>query len=147
MKVYRITLAQYALKLYAPGTAARWNSEGRFVIYTAGSVSLACLENLVHRNAAALQTSFRLMYIEIPTGVPISELPGCSLGKNWEQDYALTRKLGNQWLDEQPSPVLKVPSAIVQEEFNYLLNPAHVEFSQISLLGSEAFSFDQRLKV
>ena len=147
MKVYRITLAQYAQKLYAPGTAARWNSEGRFVIYTAGSVSLACLENLVHRNAAALNASFKLMYIDIPDTITINELPAGSLGQDWELDLMQTRAFGNRWLDEQQGLVLRVPSAIVQEEFNYLLNPAHPQFAQISLLGSEAFNFDRRLKV
>jgi len=147
MKVYRITLAQYAQKLYAPGTAARWNSQGRFVIYTAGSVSLACLENLVHRNAAALLGDFRIMYINIPDNLTIDELPASSLGQNWEVNFMQTRQIGNNWLDEQSSTILKVPSAIVQEEYNYLINPAHPEFAHISLLGSEAFTFDRRLKV
>lgn len=147
MTVYSITLAKYATELYAPGTAGRWNSQGRFVIYTVGSVALACLENLVHRDAAILQAPYKLMVIEISETVSIQTLEGGDFeSDNWISNTGVTRQAGDKWLQLQETCVLKVPSAIIHREFNFLINPSHAHFKQVQLRGVEDFRFDGRLK-
>lgn len=148
MIVYRITLAKYAKKLIAPGTEARWNSRGYFVIYSAGSRALACLENLVHRDSEGLKNLFKVIVIDIPDGIKISEMQEAKLPFDWTKMNNLyaTRQVGNDWLRSLNSCVLKVPSAIIKGEFNYLINPAHADFTSIKIKAIEEFEFDSRLK-
>lgn len=148
MEVYRITRAIYTDRLVASGGAARWNTRGRFVIYTAGSRALACLENVVHRSGEGLQELFRVMVINVPDTLPIDTILLTDLPADWSdyQNYDRCQQRGEAWLLGGAAPVLRVPSAIVSQEWNYLLNPAHPLFSQIELLRTEAFAFDSRLK-
>ena len=148
MTVYRITLEKYAHQLMAPGTEARWNSRGYFVIYSAGSRALACLENLVHRDSEGLKNLFRVIVIDIPEGIKIAEILEADLPDDWTKSNNLykTRQLGNTWLSSLSSCVLKVPSAIIKGEFNYLINPAHSHFASIEIKVIEEFKFDSRLK-
>ena len=148
MEVYRITLAKYAQQLIASGTEARWNSRGYFVIYTAGSRALACLENLVHRDSEGLKNLFKVIVINIPDEVEITEIPETDLLENWTKSNNLykTRQAGNTWLNLHTSCVLKVPSAVIKGEFNFLINPAHPVFSKIKIKALEEFEFDSRLK-
>ncbi len=148
MEVYRITRAIYTDRLVASGGAARWNARGRFVIYTAGSRALACLENVVHRSGEGLQELFRVMVISLPDGLPVTTLSLAELPVDWSdyQNYDICQQQGEAWLLRGATPVLRVPSAIVSQEWNYLLNPAHPLFPHIQLLRTEAFAFDPRLK-
>ncbi len=148
MIVYRITLAIYAAKLTASGNPARWNPKDIKMIYTAQSKALACLENVVHRNANGLQQNFRVLLIEIPDNVPMEEVKEVNLMTGWQhfENMPYTQSLGNQWIRDAKSAVLKVPSVIIKGEFNYLLNPAHEAYQAIRLLKSELFEFDSRIK-
>ena len=148
MLVYRITLEKYCHQLFAPGTEGRWNSRGYFIIYTAGSRALACLENLVHRDSEGLKSLFKVIVIDIPAQVEITALPVEELHKNWTMAENLfrTRQIGNNWLSSLTSCVIKVPSAIIPGEFNFLINPAHRDFAKISIKNLEEFEFDSRLK-
>lgn len=74
MEVYRITLARYADQLHASGKAGRWNSEGRKVIYTAASRSLACLENVMHHSNRGLNAFFKVMVIYIPDALFVASV-------------------------------------------------------------------------
>jgi RES domain-containing protein len=147
MLVYRITLSKYAGQLVASGNEARWNSSGNQVIYTAGSRSLACLENLVHRSGIGANFSFTAMIIEIPDRLPLTEITEKQLPKNWNKllTATATRNLGDAWYAGNKTPVLKIPSAIIPAESNYLLNTGHPLFPQIKLLCTEPFLFDARL--
>ncbi len=118
------------------------------MIYSAGSRALACLENVVHRSGEGLQDLFRVMVINVPETVPIDTVSLVELPPDWTdyQNYDICQQQGETWLLRGASPVLRVPSAIVTQEWNYLLNPAHPLFSQIELLRTEAFVFDPRLK-
>jgi len=147
MRVYRITLAKFSTSLFASGFVARWNSKGTFVIYTAGSRSLACLENLVHRSGEGLDIRFRVMTIEIPDDLAIDRVDLIDLPVNWKEfsQQVSTRIVGDKWAKSGNTAVLKVPSAIIPQEFNYILNPSHLEFKRIKLISSDEFSFDRRL--
>ncbi len=148
MLVYRITKAIYADRLVASGGAARWNSRGQYVIYTAASRALACLENVVHRSGEGFIDLFRVMVIDIPDDLPIERIAREALVSDWVdfQQYDSCQQLGNNWLRRGQAPVLCVPSATITNELNYLLNPAHPQSSQIKLIGTEPFTFDFRIK-
>lgn len=148
MQVYRITLAKFADALQASGRPARWNSSHVKVIYTSSSQSLSCLENVVHRSALGLNQNFRLLTIDIPNDVKITEIKLSDLKPSW-QDYEafpFTQNIGNEWVRKNETAVLKVPSAIITQEYNYLLNPNHPDFSKVKLTGDESFIFDSRIK-
>jgi RES domain-containing protein len=148
MLVYRIVLTRYAGKLIASGRAARWNPNDVDMIYAAASRSLACLENSVHRSQAGLSLLFSVMTIEIPDHIKIRTILPDSLSANWT-DYnamSVTQNIGHQWIKENESAVLQVPSSIIEEEVNYLLNPAHPDFSLIRIIKAQPFVFDKRIK-
>lgn len=147
MIVYRITLEPYSYRLYASGRIARWNSKGTFMIYSASTRSLACLENIVHRGSEGLNRSFRTMVIEVPDELAVAAVTMDDLIAGWRdfRNQAFTRSIGDEWISKCHSPVLQVPSAIIPEEQNYLINPNHPDFKKINLLRTDAFEFDNRL--
>jgi RES domain-containing protein len=147
MIVYRITTEQWANQLHASGYAARWNSKGNFVIYTASTRALACLENLVHRSGEGLNRIFKTVEIDIPGSLTIQNVLRTQLKDDWtkRENYFQTRTVGDEWLKEKKSPILRVPSAIIPEEHNYLINPEHPGFQKISIKRISDFLFDNRL--
>jgi RES domain-containing protein len=132
----------------ASGRAARWNPNDTEMIYTASTRSLACLENVVHRNQVGLNLLFNVMIIEVPDTIGITTFKLTDLPADWHDfnQMALTQKMGEQWLRDNKTAVLAVPSSIIEEEVNYLINPKHDHFKAISLLKSEPFIFDKRIK-
>lgn len=148
MIVYRITLAKFSKSLYASGNAARWNSKDVKMIYSTSGRALACLENLVHRSSIGLSERFRTMIIEIPDKLKITVFDKNVLDKDWYEfaNYPYTQNLGDDWIQSGIGAVMQVPSAIIPEEFNYLINPGHPDFSKIKLIHVEPFVFDPRIK-
>jgi RES domain-containing protein len=148
MLIYRIALAKYADKLVASGRAARWNPNDVDMIYTASSRSLACLENVVHRNQLGLNAAFNVMTIDAPDKLKITTIKLNDLPPNWSEFHQmrLTQTIGENWIRERKTAILAVPSSIIEEEFNYLLNPKHEDFGAIKLIRSIPFIFDQRIK-
>lgn len=117
------------------------------MVYVAGTRSLATLEILVHiEDASALEGHYSIIPIEIPERLilqaSVDELP-----KGWHSPEPLmeTQHFGDIWVSEARSAVLKVPSAVTTEEWNYLLNPAHPEFSAITIGPAVLFRMDPRL--
>lgn len=147
MIVYRITLAKWTGSLTASGRAARWNGNGHFMIYAASTRALACLENVVHRRSIGTDDLFRVTLIEIPDDIKIIKIDKKRLPANWQEyiNYASCQSIGNGWLNENKTAVLRVPSAIIAEEYNYLLNPKHPDFTRIKIRSTERFTFDERL--
>jgi RES domain-containing protein len=146
MTVYRITTEQWSKSLQASGYPARWNAKGRLVIYTAGSCSLACLENLVHRSGEWQDKMYKVMLIEIPDKIKMESIEPGALQKGWEQvnHFSYCQSMAADWLNSATTAILKVPSAIIKKEYNYLINPQHADFKTIKLTGTEDFSFDMR---
>jgi RES domain-containing protein len=146
MLVYRICHEKWAQSLKASGYPARWNSKGVMVIYTAATRALACLENLVHRSGEGENKSFRVMIIDIPDSVSRKNIDMNLLSTNWFDvaKYSDCRRLGDLWAHEGRYCMLKVPSAIIPDEINYLINPNHPDFKQIRVKRVEAFRFDKR---
>lgn len=147
MIVYRISLAKWAGQLTTSGRAGRWNSNGQFMLYTASTRALACLENMVHRRGIGKDELFRVTLIEIPDDLTIRKLERRKLPANWQDyiNYSSCQLLGDAWLKKKDTAVLRVPSAIIPEEYNFLINPLHPAFSRIKVHSTEKFLFDKRL--
>jgi len=129
----------------AARTGGRWNSRGTRVVYASATQSLALLESLVHLNPAFL-FRYAVIGIEFPGSV-LETLRHDKLPADWmsEPPSTATKRLGDQWVREQRSAVLAVPSVLVRSEINYLLNPAHPDFDKIKISPPEPFSLDPRL--
>jgi RES domain-containing protein len=124
----------------------RWNSPGTRMVYTSGSVSLAVLEVLVHVQEARLISSYSLIAARFDDAL-IERLDHSRLPDGW-RSYPAPPELqhtGDEWVKSQRSAVLEVPSAVVERESNYLLNPAHPDFSSVIIGEPEPFTFDERL--
>ncbi len=149
MNVFRIAHKKWSENLIASGYAARWNSNGFFVIYAVENSSLACLENLVHRNGFGLDNYYCLLTITIPNTIIKTKFHEKDLPNGWnennENGHLICRKIGDDWLRSHRSCVLLVPSAIITNEKNILINPNHKDFAKIKLQLSQPFSFDKRL--
>lgn len=148
MLVYRICLAQFANSLQASGRAARWNPNHVKVIYTSSSLSLACLENVVHRSHLGLNQNFRCLTINIPKDLQVFEVTSKELTPNWMDFSSLpyTQEIGSEWIKSLKTPIFKVPSSIITQETNFLINPLHPDFDKITIIANEPFVFDNRIK-
>ncbi len=121
----------------------RWNSQGTRLIYTSATLSLAALENLVHLNPP-LQLKYVAFSIHFD-GSLVEKFT--SLPEEWQEEPppASTQLIGDLWVKQARSAVLELPSAIIPDEANYLLNPAHSDFRKIAIGPPRPFSFDRRL--
>ena len=146
MFVYRICLTKWSHELKASGNPARWNSKGKQVIYTAENRSLACLENLVHRSGFGQNNLYKILVINLDD-IKIDTVDYKQLPKNWNEyiNYSITRRIGDKWIDSLSSSILKIPSSIITQEYNYLINPLHEDFKRIKIDSREEFNFDKRL--
>ena len=111
----------------------RWNSEGISVVYTAEHRSLAMLEVLVHLRKPK---GYELYSVKFDESF-VQELATDSLPLNWDAEPSTsdTQGIGDNWVMSASSAVLSVPSAIVPEERNYILNPRHADFMHIQIDG------------
>ncbi len=121
----------------------RWNSVGTAVVYTSDSLALAALETLVHINPRIPMryVSFRLTFDEALVEVIDEPPPGWQA----EPPGPATMRIGDRWAAERRSAVLSIPSIVVPEQRNFLLNPAHPDFAGIRLGKPSPFAFDPRL--
>ncbi len=149
MKVFRLAKPQYSGDLSGRGAelyGGRWNSKGTPLLYTSETRALCLAEVLVHLPPDAVP-DLHLVSIEIPDGASLQEINPVILSANWQDlpyQYVL-QNAGNVFVAEKKHLVLKVPSAVVPDEFNYLLNPLHLDFSAVSIVAIDAFAFDRRL--
>ncbi|WP_235296006.1 RES family NAD+ phosphorylase [Portibacter marinus] len=148
MEVFRIVLKKWSDVMTGSGYPGRWNSKGKFVVYTSSSRALASLENIVHRSGEGLNQNFRTMVIHVPDSLQVLNLDTSKLRANWHefQHFRHCQAMGDQWLEECETAVLRVPSSIVKHEYNYLLNPQHSDFKKICIIDVEPFDFDPRIK-
>ena len=124
----------------------RWNSKGTTMVYTAGSIALASIEMVVNLPGPQLLEAF----VKIPVHIPhdlITDLSVDKLPSDWNSRpiSPTTKAIGDRWVQKRKSVVLKVPSVVIPEEHNYLLNPNHPDFEKISIGTPIIYCFDQRL--
>ena len=124
----------------------RWNSPGRRAVYLGGSLALASLELLVHLRVPDVLRTYRKLRVRIPERL-VSEVDERGLPAGWAMPglHPVTQEIGDQWLGSGGSAVFRVPSAVVDGERNYILNPIHPGFAEIEAGGIEDFRFDARI--
>ena len=142
---YRVCRRIYA-RLDGEGSrrvGGRWNSPGRPVVYMAQSVALAVLENLVHMSGQDYPTGHVIVEAIIPDHVRI--LGHTRFLDSQSSGAMIERKAGDAWLASGESAILRVPSAVVQGDWNFLINPRHLDFAQIMVEPPVPMRFDERL--
>jgi RES domain-containing protein len=151
MRIWRICKEKYATTalsgqggLYTPG---RWHERGTPIVYCARSLSLATLESFVHFDPSEAPSSLVAIPVDVPDDVRVDRWAAKGLPRGWRGLPHLeeTRKMGTAWVKGSTAAVLRVPSAIVPIESNFLLNPAHADMKRISAGPPRPFAFDPRM--
>lgn len=149
MDVFRISKDVHTASLRSSGSANRWNTKGQQVIYTGASRSLSSLELVVHRGVIQPISSYKVMVIFVADDdylmrtVHLKELPA-----NWRTlaGYSALQTIGSDWYTSQESLLLKVLSAIIIYECNYVINTEHPDFNQhVQLVRTEDYFWDSGL--
>lgn len=153
LRLWRLVKADYAASAFDGEGAfrfgGRWNSCGQRIAYTSGVLSLALLEILVHLDPSAHLPAMRA----VPIHIPKSEIKQAWFSKLSEISGDLpwglmqTRKWGNTWIQQNETVALKVPSALVPNESNYLINPMHPAFASCQIDEARPFPIETRLFV
>jgi RES domain-containing protein len=130
--------------LYVSG---RWHTKGHPVVYCTLNPATALLEILVHMeiDAEDRPERFQMLKIEGPDTLSVEEIKPGALPSNWIEDLAFTQNLGDGWLSEAGSLLLKVPSVLVPETWNVVVNPRHAEASLLKVTMRYEHPFDARL--
>jgi RES domain-containing protein len=151
MIVYRVGRTKFSRDLSGEGArlyGGRWNHVLYPCIYTSESRALAVLEYTVNVNIDDIPRSLSITTFEIPDAcireLSIAELPG-----NWTEypAPASTKDFGTNLLNLAASPILRAPSAVIYQEFNFILNPKHVDAKEFKILHVEDFVYDVRIKL
>jgi RES domain-containing protein len=149
MIVFRISREAYANDLSGKGAmlyGARWNSKGKPALYTAASISLAMLEVAVHINPIKVPKDLQLVKIQVPE-LLIKKVSMEDLDPSWKESPPshFTQDIGDEFLLERKYFILQVPSAVVPEENNYIINPMHPQFDNLEIFSISSIRFDSRL--
>jgi RES domain-containing protein len=151
MELFRISQELYASDLSGNGArlyGGRWNSEGLFAVYTSSSRALALLETLAHTPAKMLQEkNYILVTISLPDSILPQEIDKEKLRTGWDSPDTrpLTKRMGDNFLRSKSGLLLAVPSVLVPEENNFILNPLHPDMKKIKLLHKRRIHFDKRV--
>ena len=144
MRVWRVVKALRSNEAFTADGAfrygGRWNSPGQRLVYCSQSKALALLEVLVHidpMDAPFYWTGFQIEFRR-------EQVERAKLPEQWQSEHH-SRIVGDEWLRASRSLVLEVPSVVVPEEANYLLNPLHPDFRRLDLTRRSDFNLDLRL--
>ncbi|KAA0993160.1 RES family NAD+ phosphorylase [Dyadobacter aurulentus] len=146
MELFRISRVAYQDDLTGIGAfrhGGRWNSPGHHMLYTASHRSLAMLEVLVHLNKSIPPPDYVIVVLYIPDAMATVNVP--YMVPDWEFEQHWSRDTGDQWITKKTSLLCRVPSIVVQSEYNFLINPAHENAGAIKVVDKEPFEFDTRL--
>jgi RES domain-containing protein len=147
--VWRIARRPHALDRVGAGArqdGGRWNRPGTGVIYAGSTIAIAALERFVHL-AGVVPADLVLVRVTLPDGCSTETPVGSDLPRDWDLVPAGpgSTDFGTRWAQEKRSLVLYVPSVVLREEKNAVLNPAHAEFARVKLIIERKFSYDPRL--
>lgn len=139
---YKEDISGYGSYLYG----GRWNSKGLYALYCAEFISLTVLEIVVNyeRGLYRLRPDYYLTEIQMPD-ISIIDIDGALIKKHWKEDFEYTRFIGDQFLQSKASLALKIPSAVIPEEHNLLINPNHPDFKKLKVINSKLYDVDKRL--
>jgi len=150
IKLYRICATEHINDLSGTGAriyGGRWNNAGYPIVYSSGSRSLAVLEFLVHVPMALAPDNLSIAEIIITDNVKRESITTSGLPSNW-RGYPAPEQLaeiGTKWIKSKSSLLLDIPSAVVDQEVNTLLNPLHPDMKHVNLVKVVEFYFDSRL--
>lgn len=134
----------------AKRTGGRWNEKGIPVIYTSETRAVACLETVVHLNAGGLPLNRYLVAVTIPGDVWANARreSASSLPVGWDAQPAgrVSIRFGTDWIRSGSSALLVIPSVIIPEEFNILINPKHPASLGITAAKVRRWLYDPRLR-
>ena len=127
--------------------SGRWHTRGRRVVYCGESPAAALLEVLVHFeiDIRDLPTRYRLLKLHAPDDLVVEDVASADLPTDWLERADLTRATGDRWLQAGRSALLRVPSAVVPETFNVLLNPGHEHARRVGAVHVSEHAIDPRL--
>jgi RES domain-containing protein len=127
--------------------SGRWHTRGRRVVYCAENPAAALLEILVHFEIEIrdLPVRYRLLKISVPDEARVQRVSPDALHRDWLENIQATRATGDAWLAQGSPALLTVPSAIVPETVNVLLNPAHPDAARITIVQATDHVIDPRL--
>ncbi len=150
MMVFRLSRGKYKYDLSGKGAelaGGRWNSKGVPMVYTSESIALCTVEIAVHMPLGIVPADYHLIRIALPENVALKEVQEKTLPANWKSfpQGNATQDIGDAFILANEYLALKVPSATVQGTFNYLLNPQHQDFNQVTIAATVPFTFDERL--
>ena len=147
MVLWRISNYADLLGIGGMTASARWHTAGQPIVYLAETPSSALLEVFVHLETDEdhRPDAYQLLKIEADDGVDFESVALSSLSPAWKSDELETRALGDAWLSRRKTPLLRVPSAITPETWNWVLNPRHADAPRLRILHRERHLFDVRL--
>jgi len=125
--------------------SGRWHSRGQRIVYLADHPASAVLEMLVHMDRDLLPATYRLLRVMVPETIAVEAVGADALSSDWTNQPAMTRGIGDRWLDRCSSALLQVLSVIVPRARNFLLNPAHPDAADIVVVEVIHAPFDPRL--
>lgn len=134
----------------AESTGGRWNEVGTPMLYASESRALACLETVVHLNAGGLPLNRYLVEVELPdTALAAADTVDPAKLVGWDAEPAgrASIKHGTDWARSKSSLLLIVPSVIVPEERNLLLNPLHADMGGVKIVKVRKWTYDPRLRM
>lgn len=125
----------------------RWSGPGRRVAYASSSLALASLEYFVNLDPADQPAGLVSIQLEIPDGVRVERLTAAELPPDWmSRPYPVAlHAIGARWFDARASVCLAVPSVVIPQESNLLVNPTHPDFSKLIFQAPLTFQFDPRM--
>ncbi len=152
MIVYRIAKEIYLNDISGTGAklyGGRWNKEGLALLYTSQTLSLAVLELLANQVRRLVDDTYGYIAIEIPDSYPPVILDESDLPPDWRQNQysEFTINTGSTWINSQESVAMAVPSAVLSQENNILINPSHPSFKKVKILSKGKLNLDGRIAV
>jgi RES domain-containing protein len=125
----------------------RWHRRGRPVVYLSEHSALALLETIVHLEIddEDLPSNYQMLTVEVPHGLAVEHLTEKELGPEWRTSQSITQSVTEPWFYENRSALLRVPSVIVPDAANFILNPLHPNAKRIRIISAVHVAFDQRL--
>lgn len=148
MIVYRICNSLYKDDISGTGaelTGGRWNTKGIPALYVSQHISLAVLEMLVNNQFKDFSIELSLLMISVPDKTDIKEVQLGKMKAGWFEDFSYTQFMGSEFIKNAEALIIKVPSAVIHEEHNYLINPAHADFKKVKITETKSFRTDKRL--
>jgi RES domain-containing protein len=145
MIVYRCSSKKWIKDLSGRGAylhGGRWNSQGHAMIYTAENNVLAALEVAIRIPLEFISSDYLMIALEVPDDADVYKP---TLATNWKLALQVTQKIGDDFLNKGKHLLMKVPSALVSDSYNFLINPDHTDSKKIKLLEPRTILFDKRL--